>query len=175
MQVIPLNQMYVNWKGSLTPATFEHLCQGIERENDRLNDSLFIVLLYRRELDYDGFTDYIELLEGFPEKKDVIPFVDLSCEAALSLAIAKPGYGNYQWSIDSSSNNKRFDSRHENQFVKCVHFRSFKLVNGSDFDAIYYEFEALRIVNPQSVGPALFDYLQEESEWINYLLKKGKE
>lgn len=165
----------MNWKGSLTPSSFEYLCQGIERENDRLNDSLFIVLLFHRELDYDGFTDYIELLEGFSEEKDVISFVDKICENSLSLAIAKPSYGKYQWSIDSSSNNKRFDSRHENQFVKCVHFRSLKLVNGSDYDAIYYEFEALKIVNPQTVGPALFDYLQEETEWVNYLIKKGKE
>lgn len=175
MKRIALSKIFGNWQGSLVQPAFEKLCRGIEKENERFKGSSFIVLCFRQEYDYDGLNEYLDLLDGFADKKDAFLFAAKSCDHALREAITQPSYGNYQWCADSTQSNKRFVPGYENQWVKCVYLQSFKVANGSGYDFNYYQFEVLQIDSPQVVGEALFSYLQQKSEWVSYLIDKGQQ
>ena len=47
---------------------FTALQRGIEREKERPRGKPFISLSLRHEFDYDGLTEYLELVEGFDDK-----------------------------------------------------------------------------------------------------------
>lgn len=61
---VPLSLAVPGWKGRLIPEAVEKVAKGIAIEQDRLRGSRFLVVLRRYELDYDGITEWIEIVGG---------------------------------------------------------------------------------------------------------------
>lgn len=61
---VPLSLAVPGWQGRLIPAAVEKVAKGIAIEQDRLRGSRFLVVLRRYELDYDGITEWIEIVSG---------------------------------------------------------------------------------------------------------------
>jgi hypothetical protein len=103
MKLLPLNQIHPTWRGSMSPSAFEALKRGMERERNRLSGSVFLVVAFRQEFDYDGLEEDLQLLEGFSNLEEAIRHVDQLTEQALSESLAKPStYGSWIWRHDAS-------------------------------------------------------------------------
>jgi len=172
---IPLNQIHPDWEGSLIPSDFDALKRGIERERVRLFGLPFLTLTFRKEFDYDGLMEYLQLLEGFSDEATAIHYVEQLTEQTLSASLVAPSYGDYIWRHDASRDNECIKARHEGSLVRCIHLRSFRITLDSGYDIKYFQFEVLCVNHPGVLGPDLFSYYDAESEWVDYLKSKGKE
>jgi hypothetical protein len=176
MPITPLSCIHPNWRGSLIPSAFDALTRGIERERTRVSGSNYLALTFRREFDYDGLMEYLQLLNGFSDEVTAIHYVDELAAQALSTSLTAPSYGERRrWRHDPSRDNERFKDKHESPLVWGVHLRSFKTLNDSGFDSIYFQFEVVRVNDPSVIGPDLLSYLDAESEWVDYFISKGKD
>ncbi len=171
---LPINQIHPSWRGSLIPSAFDALTRGIERERTRLFGFSFLTLTFRQEYDYDGLMEDLQLLQGFSDEAAAVRYVDQLAKQALPASLAAPSYGNYRWRHDPSRDNERFKAGHESSFVRCVHLRSFKILNDSGYDSKYFQFEVLCVSHPSVFGPNLFTYYDAESEWVAYFISKGE-
>jgi len=173
---LPLCQIHPSWRGSIIPSAFEALARGIERERNRLSGSAFLALTFRQEFDYDGLTEYLELLRGFSDEAVAIHYVEETAAQALTASLTTPSYSEHRrWRHDQSRDNERFKEKHESPFVRGVHLRGFKTLNDSGFDSIYFQFEVVRVSDPSVIGPDLLSYFDAESEWVDYFISKGKD
>ncbi len=160
----------------MIPSAFEALTRGMERERRRLSGSAFLALAFRQEFDYDGLTCYLELLQGFRDEAAAIHAVEEAAGQALSRALTAPSYSPHRpWRRDPARNNQRFVEKHESPLVRGVHLRSFRVLNDSGFDSIYFQFEVLRVDDPSAIGPDLLSYFDAESEWVDYFISKGQD
>jgi hypothetical protein len=173
---LPLSRIHPSWQGSLIPSAFEALTRGLERERTRLSGSALLALAFRQEFDYDGLTCYLELVKGFRDEAAAIHSVEEAAGQALSTALTAPSYSQHRrWRRDPSRDNERFTEKHESPLVRGVHLRSFKVLNDSGFDSIYFQFEVVRVSDPSVIGPDLLSYFDAESEWVDYFISKGKD
>ena len=172
---LPLSQIHPGWRGSLISSAFDALKRGIERERVRLFGSSFLTLAFCQDYDLDGLMEYLQLLEGSSDEATAIHSVDQRTEQALAASLAEPSYANYKWHHDVSRNNDRFKAKHESSLVRCIHLRSFKVLNDSGYDSKYFQFEVLRVDQPAVFWPDLFSYYDAESEWVAYFISKGEE
>ena len=172
---IPLSLVHVDWQGHLIPAAFDACQRGIELERNRLAGASYITLAFRREFDFDGLTEYLDLTEGFSELSAAVRFVNDLAMRTLPPALAEPGYGHYTWRHDARRDNERFIAGHESTLVKCSYLRSFRVLTDSGYDSKYFQFEVLTISSPMIVGAPLFSYLMQEQEWVCYFVAKGSE
>jgi hypothetical protein len=62
--LVSLSQAVPGWKGNLIPEAVEKVARGVALEQERLRGSRFLVVLRRYELDYDGITEWIEIVSG---------------------------------------------------------------------------------------------------------------
>lgn len=62
---VPLSLAVPGWEGRLIPEAVEKVSKGIAIEQERLRGSQFLVVLRRYELDYDGITEWIEIVSGY--------------------------------------------------------------------------------------------------------------
>lgn len=173
METIKLSSFYPAWTGNIVPKAFEKLCRGKELENDRLKKTPYIVLVFKREYDYDGLSESIDLIERFSEKTEAIHFADSYCLKQMEISITKSSYGNNKWRVVSESENERFVSGFTNENVNCIYLRSNKVKDGSGYNSLYLQVEVLSVNTSEIIGPQLFSYLQTEWEWVNYLMEKG--
>lgn len=149
--------------------------RGMERERVRLAGASFLTLAFRREYDYDGLREYLQVLDGFSDEADAVHEVERLAEQHLAAALAEPGHGRYQWRHDVSSNNKRFKANHDSALVQCVYRRSFEVLNDSGYDSKQFQFEVLRMDPRAAFVPDLVRYFDAEAEWVQYFISKGKE
>ena len=176
MKLHPLKQIHPTWRGSMIPSAFEALKRGMARERSRLSGSVFLAVAFRREFDYDGLAEDLQLLEGFSDLEEAIRHVEQLTEQALSESLAKPSsYGSYTWRHDASRDNERFKAGHESSSVRCVHLRSFKVLTDSGYDSRYVQFEVLRVDPSAVLGPDLVAYYDAQPEWEAYLISEGEE
>lgn len=61
---VSLSRAVPGWQGQLIPEAVEKVAQGVAIEQDRLRGCRFLVVLRRYELDYDGITEWIEVVSG---------------------------------------------------------------------------------------------------------------
>jgi len=61
---ISLSRVIPGWEGRYVPETVEKVAQGVAIEQERLRGSRFLVVMRRYELDYDGITEWIEIVSG---------------------------------------------------------------------------------------------------------------
>jgi hypothetical protein len=61
---VSLSLAVPGWQGRLIPEAVEEVAQGVAVEQERLRGSQFLVVLRRYELDYDGITEWIEIVSG---------------------------------------------------------------------------------------------------------------
>jgi len=172
---LPLSKIHPSWRWSLIPSAFDALTRGIERERIRLIGLSFLTLTFRQEYDYDGLMEYLQLLEGFSDEATAIHYVEQLTEQTLSASLEEPSYGNYKWRHDASRDNERFKAKHESSLVRCIHLKSFKILNDSGYDSKYFQFEVLGVNYPAVVGSDLFTYFDAEAEWVDYFISKGEE
>ena len=172
---LPLSQIHPSWRGSLIPSAFDALTRGMERERNRLSGLSFLTLTFRQEYDYDGLMEDLQLLKGFSDEATAIHYVEQLTEQALSASLAAPSYGNYRWRHDPSRDNERLKAKHESSLVRCVHLRSFKILNDSGYDSKHFQFEVVCVNHPSVFGPDLLTYYDAESEWVAYFISKGEE
>lgn len=62
--LVSLSLAVPGWQGRLIPEAVEKVAQGVALEQERLRGSRFLVVLYRYELDYDGISEWIEIVSG---------------------------------------------------------------------------------------------------------------
>lgn len=60
------------WQGRLIPEAVEKVAKGIAIEQERLRGSRFLVVLHRYELDYDGSTEWIEIVSGHADVESAV-------------------------------------------------------------------------------------------------------
>lgn len=70
--LMPLSLAVPGWQGSLIPEAVEKVTRGVALEQERLRGSRFLVVLRRYELDYDGITEWIELVGGHPDVEGAV-------------------------------------------------------------------------------------------------------
>jgi len=172
---LPLSQIHPSWRGSLIPSAFDALTRGIERERNRLSGLSYLTLTFRQDYDCDGLMEDLQLLEGFSDEATAIHYVEQLTEQTLSASLAAPSYGNYRWCHDPSRDNERFKEKHETSLVRCVHLRSFRVLNYSGYDSKYFQFEVVYVNYPSVFGPDLLTYYDAELEWVAYFISKGEE
>jgi hypothetical protein len=152
----------------------EILTRGMEREKTRLAGSAFITLTYNRDLDYDGFTESLELLDGFTVMAEAIQCVDQLANEALAESLEKLTYKDSKWRHDESKDNAGIMPNHEGLLVRRIHLRSFLLTDDSMYNTKQVLFEVLCATLPEAIGPELFAYYDEKAEWEAYFVSKGR-
>ncbi len=65
---LPLNSICACWRAQLIPSALRDLQRGIAREKDCLTGKPFVVVMTCQDLDYDGLTGELALLEGFMDQ-----------------------------------------------------------------------------------------------------------
>ena len=171
---LPLGQIHPSWKGSLSPADFDVLTRGIERERTRLLGLPFLTLRFNKDVDYDGLDDSLEILEGFSDEASAIHQVDQLAEQTLTAYLARRGYGN-TWRHNVSRDDLRIESNHEGPLVRCIHLRSFEIALDTGYNSMNFQFEVLSVDLPAGLGSGLFAYYDAQWEWQQYFISKGKE
>ena len=79
--LIDLSRHISCWKGSLIPAAFAALVEGIRSEQARLDGKRFLVTLFRQEYDLDGLTEYVDFIEGFDDLPQARSFADAQADS----------------------------------------------------------------------------------------------
>lgn len=64
VKLVSLSLAVPGWQGELIPEAVEKVARGVALEQERLHGSRFLVILRRYELDYDGITEWIEIVSG---------------------------------------------------------------------------------------------------------------
>lgn len=63
-KLMPLSLAVPGWEGRLTSEAVEKVAKGVAIEQQRLRGSQFLVVLRRYELDFEGITEWIEIVSG---------------------------------------------------------------------------------------------------------------
>lgn len=174
MNRIPLSRIHSNWRGSFVPSAFEAVKRGIEREKARLHGSTFLALLFRQEYDYDGLTERLELLKGFPNEASAVQYVEQLAAQELATSLGEPGSCGNAWRRNASREDKRFKPNREGARVRCAKLRSFEIKKDTGYDSKRVQFEVLHVDPVETVGSELLAYFDAESEWVDYFISKGK-
>jgi hypothetical protein len=172
--LIPLSSICHCWKSRFIPSAFAALQRGIKREKERFREKPFVLLSLRREFDYDGLWDYLELIEGFCDQAAAKLSARRHAEVALDRALAKPSYGGYQWHKVEPRQWSFFHRKTTSDAIQSVFTERFTVTNGSGFDSIYFEFEVLHVRTPDVIGSELFCFIDAESEWASFLVRRGE-
>ena len=180
---LPLSRIHEGWKGKLLPDSFNALQRGIEAERTRFSGCRHLALVLRREIDYDGLIEFLELPEGFADETEATAYPDHWYDRTLPEVIAKANadsHSLYNWRHDASRDGERFETlahppRRDPSVVRCLNLRSFQCTADTGFDKRYFQCETLAFAHPEIIGPDLFDYLPLEDEWTSYFLSKGEE
>jgi len=170
---VSLDQIYPKWKGSVVSAYFDQLMRGIERENDRLAGMPFVAFEFVRDVDYDGLTEALQLIEGFSNETEAVEYVDWLAEASLAAEIAKSRWNSPDWRLSIRRDHLRPPDAPEYAPVRCVHQRSLQLSMEHGYDSKESRFEVLAVSEPNVVGPALFAYCDAQEEWTSFLAARG--
>jgi hypothetical protein len=169
---LPLNQVFSGWSGQRIPSAFAALTRGIEREKARLSGLPYLGLMFRREFDYDGATEYLELLRGFSDQGAAVHYAEELAAQILADSLAESP----DWRVDTSWDNARVKPAHDGASVQCAHLRSFRVFDGSSgFNSKYFQIEVLCVDPLDGVGQNLFAYLDAGDEWVSYFISRGKE
>jgi hypothetical protein len=172
---LPLNSVCPTWTGQLIPSAFAALNRGIDKERARFRGKPFVVVAQRHEFDFDGLTEYLELLEGFVDQPPAILYARQKAEGALSRELSEPSYGDYQWQLVEARQPYPFNLPcPESSTVNRVFSDSFKVANGSGYDSKYIGFEVLYVTSAEIISPELFSFLKAESEWVSFLISRGE-
>lgn len=62
--LVSLSLAVPGWRGQLIADAVDKVARGVANEQQRLRGSQFLVVLYRYELDYDGISEWIEIVSG---------------------------------------------------------------------------------------------------------------
>ena len=173
-ELVSLSSVFPCWKGSLIPSAFEALQRGLERERERLRSKPFVVMATRYEFDYDGFAEYIDLLDGFTAEDGAVEYARHSVEVARRNTLAEPSYGGYRWQVVEGEWSPLFVDRQDCEHIRRVFRTQLKMVTGSGYDSRYFEFDVLHISAAEIIGPELFAYIGAEIEVTWYLIKLGE-
>ena len=76
---------------------------------------------------------YVLTPKGFKEKSDAVTFINHYSAQLLQEVLTKPSPGNSTWRLDSNATNVRCTPVHENDIVRIIRFKSFKLVNENGY------------------------------------------
>ncbi len=170
----PLVGVCPSWKGNLIESAFQDLLRGMERERSRLKGSSHLVMIFRREYDLDGLTEYLEILRGFVAEDSAIQYADSWIENSLDATKKTLEQETHEWHIDPVSTDARFKAGIDSERVHGRHLRSFKARKKSGFVSLYMQLEVIHIQDPNVIGPDLFAYFDAEWEWQSFLIDRGR-
>ncbi len=178
---LPLSRIHAGWKGKLFPDYFNALQRGIEAEKSRFSGYRYLALVYRREIDYDGLLEFLELPEGFADEAEATLYPDHWYDRVLSEVIAAANadsHSLYKSRHDASSDGERFERfahppRRDKSLVRCLNLRSFQYTADTGYDKRYFQCETLAFAHSEIIGPDLFDYFPLEDEWKSYFIELG--
>jgi hypothetical protein len=148
--------------------------RGVAREQERLAGSTFIVLRYNRDLDYDGFSESLELLDGFTDMASAIDAVDQLAKKTSKESLGILQQKNPQWRHNETRTDAGILTNHGGALVRRIHLRSFELTDDSMYNKQEVLFEVLCVTLPDAIGPELFAYYDAPVEWKQYFHLKGK-
>jgi hypothetical protein len=173
IKLVPISTICPCWKQSLAPAGVEALQRGIAAERERFRGKPFVVVETRYEFDYDGLTEYFELLDGFPTGPEAIAYAKQKADDARRAVLAEPSYASYHWKVIEAAVRTEFEVSAEHPSVRHEYHELFKVENGSGYDHRDYFIDVLHIATEEIIGTELFTYIGAESKMTRYLMNRG--
>lgn len=169
----PASTILPCWSGRYITSFIAAVESGLQAERRRLQKKSYVVVASRDLYDYDGLSQYVDLVEAFPSQEQALAFAHQASKAALDEALDTPSYGNYKWhQVDGSP--PLFFTRYEQPQVHVIGSERLHLENGSGFDLLYIEHLVLHIQASEPLGNELFAYLGAEYEVMKYLSRQGE-
>jgi hypothetical protein len=160
------------WNGKYITSFIAAVESGLQAERKRLGGNPYVVVASRHQYDYDGLTQYVDLVEAFPSQELALAFAHQASKTALVKALDMPTYGSYKWhQVDGWS---EYFNRCKQPQVHVIGSERLHLENGSGFDLIYIEHLILHIQASEPLGNELFAYLGDEYEVMRYLSMRSE-
>lgn len=173
--VWPLAGVCSEWKGRLIESAFQDLLRGIEAEKSRLHGATHLVIEFRSEFDIDGLTEYLTIIHGgFTDAKAADDFGHECIDARKKEITTQLGDGRDDWVLDPGILQERRKACHDNEHVTGLKLLSWKAKNRHGFASIYLQIEVVQIRDQDVVGKELLRYWDAESEWVSYLIERGR-
>lgn len=170
-----LKEICSSFTGRITESAFQAAIVGLRSESLRLEGCRHILIEFRKEFDIDGLTEYVDILEGFLNEKSAEDYADLSLAASIAKVLSRSESETRKWQVDKSSLDQRFKDKDESKCATGGSLRSFRASNGSGFDTVYVQLEVVHVRCKPVLGEDVFSFYDASSEWISYLIEKGRQ
>jgi hypothetical protein len=170
-----LKDISSNFTGQVIESAFQDALVGLRSESLRVEGCQYILIEFRQEYDLDGLTEYVEILEGFLNEESACEYVDQALAASLARVLPGNYSDAYRWQVDKSRLDQRFKAKKESGCAKGGYLRSFRATNGSGLDIVYLQLEVVHVICKPILGIEVFSFYDASSEWISYLIEKGRE
>lgn len=162
---LPLSAVCPSWRGSLIPSSFEALNRGLQRLRDRTRNLPFLVLRYRREVDYDGLVEYIDLPQAFATMAEGVARVERLMADTIE---ATP-----DWNMVKVEAPFRLPMDSSVRSIRIVYSRGCRFQDGSGFNSLTTECHVLEATASEVIGPELLGGVASQTEWVAFLRAEG--
>jgi hypothetical protein len=168
-----ISEIHPGWKKSIVTKAFESLERGIARERERLAGLPCIVLRYDYDVDYDGLTESVKILEGFSNRVSAIDCADQLIQKLFHESLAKSRWSPTSAKVEMARDQGVAVGTHPSADVQRVHRRTFELKCMENYDSMTIQVEVIEVSGVEAIGSPLFSYLDKEEEWVGFLMSKG--
>lgn len=151
------------------------LLAGLASERDRLGTRPYLVAVYRQEFDYDGLTEYVELLESFEDLRDAENYAEREAAQRLSSHLSgdSPYCDGKRWALVPDAEMRELHDASDASGLRTISEQTYKVISG-DYDRIYC---SVRVIGPFSgkvVDQGLIDFVNQRFEMWGFFVRAGE-
>jgi hypothetical protein len=150
----------------------EELFQGLKNEQIRLGKNPFVVLVNINSFDMDGLTDYVFLMDSFPEKDVALAYAKKLSNDLLEYQL-KQGVLGRPWILESEDSSPYLPKSNSGSCFQTLLTKTFKTVSG-EFDRKYIITRVMKSDGNLLVEQPLFDAINSNSELWSYFVGVGE-
>jgi hypothetical protein len=150
----------------------EELFQGLKNEQIRLGKNPFIVIVNINSFDMDGLTDYVFLMDSFPEKDGALAYANKLSIDLLEYQLKQDILGR-PWMFESEDSSPYLPKPNSASSFQTLLTKTFKTVSG-EFDRKYVTIRVMKSNGNLLVEQPLFDTINSNFELWSYFVGVGE-
>ena len=148
------------------------LFQGLKNEQIRLGKNPFIVIVNINSFDMDGLTDYVFLMDSFPEKDGALAYANKLSIDLLEYQLKQDILGR-PWMFESEDSSPYLPKPNSASSFQTLLTKTFKTVSG-EFDRKYVTIRVMKSNGNLLVEQPLFDTINSNFELWSYFVGVGE-